>query len=153
MRFQHHGRVKSAPATHEIIQSGQYIIQNIAARLELLKSISIHWIPSHIGITDNEAADFAAKEATGLREKGLPAAPIESNPILVAAARTGVRLKIKEQWANTWHEGTTGRRTHRFIKEPTNDILTKFNNLTRKQSSVIIQARTGKIGLRSYREC
>lgn len=95
-------------------QSGQYILQSLVARLELLKKhIHIHWIPSHIGIPANEAADRAAKEATGWRENGIPSAPLadfQGNPTLIAAATTQVRHKTKKQWVNAWHEGTTGRK-------------------------------------------
>jgi ribonuclease HI len=53
-------------------RSGAYILKQIAARVESLQksghTVVMRWIPSHKGIEGNEAADIAAKEATGWRE-------------------------------------------------------------------------------------
>ena len=52
-------------------QSGQYLLKMIASRLHLSNSpVHIHWIPTHTRVLGNEAADTAAKEATGWRKKG-----------------------------------------------------------------------------------
>lgn len=49
-----------------------------------------------------------------------------------------------------WTTGSTGRATYKINKKPHKDVLQKFRKMTRSESSVIIQARTGKIGLRDY---
>lgn len=50
-------------------RSGAYILTQIAERLRTLQNkehiVTVRWIPSHEGIDGNEAADIAAKEATG----------------------------------------------------------------------------------------
>jgi ribonuclease HI len=52
--------------------SGQYIVRQIVQCLNELqlagKRIDLHWIPAHRDIEGNEAADKAAKEATGWRK-------------------------------------------------------------------------------------
>lgn len=46
-------------------------MQSIIPQLDTLntqgRAVSLHWIPSHKDIKGNEAADIAAKEATGWR--------------------------------------------------------------------------------------
>ena len=38
----------------------------------------------------------------------------------------------------------------KLTRKPTTDVLEKFKQMTRPESTVIVQARTGKIGLRDY---
>jgi ribonuclease HI len=53
---------------------GAYILADIAQQVLDLQnkgySVTVRWIPAHVGILGNEAADLAAKEATGWREDG-----------------------------------------------------------------------------------
>jgi ribonuclease HI len=65
-------------------RSGSYLLTEIIDLLEELRPktryIEISWIPAHTGIPANEAADLAAKEATGWRNsnhgpKARPSAP------------------------------------------------------------------------------
>lgn len=50
-------------------------------------------------------------------------------------------------WAQKW---ATGRTVCRVNKKPSKDVLQKFQSMSRSERSVIIQARTGKIGRRDY---
>jgi len=53
-------------------QSGAYILSDIARQVQELqgagRSLTVRWIPAHVGIPGNEAVDRAAKEATGWRD-------------------------------------------------------------------------------------
>ena len=57
---------------------------------------------------------------------------------------------IHDQWDQAWSIEKHGRATYKLIKAPTADVLQKFKSMSRAKSSVIVQARTGKIGLRDY---
>lgn len=135
-------------------QSGQYILLNLISKLDQLNNrVQIHWIPAHVGVFGNKTADKAAKEATGWRENAPPTTPqsnFADNCILISAAKTDIRRRANQQWTEAWAYNTTGRKTFKLTREPTAKVLVKYVNMTQKQSSVIIQARTGKIGLRSY---
>jgi ribonuclease HI len=53
-------------------RSGAYILKQITTKVESLQrsgqKVVVRWVPSHEGIEGNEAADIAAKEATGWRD-------------------------------------------------------------------------------------
>lgn len=54
-------------------RSGLYLLVEIIRLIDEIRPrtpyIEISWIPAHTGIKGNEAADLAAKEATGWRSK------------------------------------------------------------------------------------
>ena len=84
------------------------------------------------------------------RNRG-PLASVPSNlKILTSAVKNEMRTRATENWAQKWATCTTNRTTHKINKKPSKDVLQKFRQMSRPESSVIIQARTGKIGLRDY---
>ena len=114
------------------------------------QDIHIHRIPAHVGVSGNEAADIAAKEATGWRDRGSgPQAPLANNlKLLTSAMRPEIRTKAKEAWDKAWTKEPYGKTTRKLTRKPTKDVLKKVKQMTRSKSTVIVQARTGKIGLR-----
>jgi ribonuclease HI len=56
-------------------RTGSYILEEIARQVQELQkdgqTVTVRWIPAHVGISGNESADQAAKEATGWRPDGL----------------------------------------------------------------------------------
>ena len=71
---------------------GAYILKQIAARIESLQekgnTVVVRWIPSPDGIEGNEAADIAAKEATGWRESSASGTKADPPPELCALQAT-----------------------------------------------------------------
>lgn len=92
-------------------QSGWYLLQELALRIETLPSqLVIHWISAYSGVSVNEAVDMAAKEATGWREKWPPKLPF---PIpshlhtLNSAYRTATGERARAKWAQNRKDGNT----------------------------------------------
>jgi tubulin alpha len=105
------------------------------------------WVPAHVG---NERADKAAKEATGwrrIRDRG-QSREVNTDQTayrppgysLVAAIRTVHNSLLLEK---------TGREL-RICAEPTTKVLLLHKSVPRPFSSLIIQLRTAKIGLRQF---
>lgn len=128
------------------------MLELIAKRLDALSNpIHIHWIPAHTGVPGNEAADIAAKEATGWRSQGLPGTVSPTPPhlhTLISACKTSIRSRVNQQWEEQWKTDIRGRITHKITKKPSKQVLGKFATMSRPGTSVLVQARTGKIGLR-----
>ena len=140
-------------------QSGQYILRRIAQHVDQLRwrgiRIRIHWIPAHIGVPGNEMADIAAKKATGWREH--PWSPsISPNIHLLhfATLRSSIKMELRKRintdWELQWQAEASGSVTRKLTEAPAKSILKLHVGLHRALSSVIVQLRTGKIGLKDY---
>ena len=138
-------------------RSGAYILKQIAARVESLQEkghvVIVRWIPSHEGIEGNEAADIAAKEATGWR--GGPASGSRADPppklyTLQATLKMWSRKVADKMWETSWQQETKGRTTFRHTPAPSKKVLQLHEGLTKRQSAILVQLRTEKIGLRDF---
>jgi ribonuclease HI len=73
-------------------QLGAYILADIARQVQELqnqgRTVTVRWIPAHVGIPGNEAVDKAAKEATGWREHGRRSSPADAPPNLYTIRST-----------------------------------------------------------------
>lgn len=70
--------------------------------------------------------------------------------MLAAAVRRGIRQKSQDSWAAAWKKETTGKRTKRLITTPAKKVLQYWKGLRKVTTSVLMQLRTGKIGLSAY---
>ncbi|KAI9043120.1 uncharacterized protein KD926_004623 [Aspergillus affinis] len=124
--------------------SGQYVLRAIYERIRTLRGsglqqedIELRWIPAHIGIEGNERADEAAKRAAikGIELSSVGPRELAARPItrLAAAAKTDV-----------------GKPTKRLIPKPNKKVLRIYEGLSKPQTSIIIQMRTMRIGLRHF---
>ena len=130
--------------------SGGYLLRRIVDIIDRIRTytyatqVSFHWIPAHVGVKGNEAADEAAK--AGARQ-GDQAANI---CVHRAAVKTLIKREAARSWAADWAASEHGRHTARIIPVPTATTLQKHRALPKTYSAVIVQASTGKIGLRKY---
>jgi hypothetical protein len=106
-----------------------------------------------VGIPGNEAADQAAKEATGWREDGHSQQPADPPPQLYPL-RTTLRRWCKNQatrqWISAWREEKKGRATYRHTPTPTKKVLQLHERLSKRESALLVQLRTEKIGLNDF---
>jgi ribonuclease HI len=111
-------------------KSGAYILSRITQRVEDLyskgKTIVIKWIPAHKGVLGNEAADKAAKEATGWRENGTRG-PRSEEPeelySLKTTLNTWIHREAHTRWERDWKAEPKGRSTFRYTPRPTAKVL------------------------------
>jgi ribonuclease HI len=129
---------------------GQSTVKQIAALVDHLRSrgteTRLHWVPAHIGVPGNEAADKLAKEAAEPSNR-------DRLPDQVWGA-TGLRAIVRErtatEWRKEWNTAKHGRDLHRLAPAPDRKVLLMHDKLRKADSAALIQARTGKIGLRKH---
>lgn len=138
-------------------RSGAYILKQIAAEVDSLQksghTIAVRWIPSHEGIEGNEAADMAAKQATGWRE-GPSTGPRADLPTelytLQATRKMWAHKQANKDWLSSWQQETKGRTTFRHTPALSRKVPQLHDGLTKRQSAILVQMRTEKIGLRDF---
>jgi hypothetical protein len=69
---------------------------------------------------------------------------------LGAAAKRVVRERLKKEWVQAWKKEKTSRSTKRLIQAPCPQVLRYWKGLLFGTFSVLIQLRTGCIGLNQY---
>ena len=138
-------------------KSGAYLLRRITQQVDELRTrgvqLKIRWIPSHRGIPGNEAADRAAKEATGWRDNNQTGPRAEPPPELrplKTVAKTWINKTVSQSWQAKWAAETRGRATFRHTPRPTRKVLQLHEDLSKRQSSMLTQLRTEKIGLQDF---
>lgn len=155
--------------------SGQQILARVLNTLHYSDlPTTIQWIPAHVGVAGNEAADKAAKEAakdytvsnsatvgtvgTALASNSAATDTPDPDPnpppsILIrfaAAARTVVRREAQVRWERQWAQSRVAAPTKRLIAAPNKRSLRIYQGLQKAFSSILIQLRTGRISLNHF---
>jgi ribonuclease HI len=108
----------------------------------------LRWIPAHQGVAGNEIVDQHAKEAA-LEPQG-PQNPDNRYIRLAAAAKRRIRREAKAEWEKSWVAEKTSRPTKRLVEIPTKKTLEYWSDLRKATASILMQLRTGRIGLAAY---
>ena len=138
--------------------SGQYLVERITDLYAQLtsQSITLHWIPSHVGVPGNELADTHAKQATGWRPPGTPQQVPDTQPErivqLLAAVKTSTHKEAQHMWQREWTlaESHTARHLIKYKPTTADTAVAIYRQLTRPQGSIIAQVRSGKNSLNEY---
>ncbi|KAJ5110838.1 zinc knuckle domain protein [Penicillium argentinense] len=112
------------------------------------RQIHLRWIPAHQGVAGNERVDRHAKEAA--QEPEGPQNPNNRYIRLAAAAKSRIRREAKIEWERSWSIERTGRPTKRLVERPTKKTLEYWSDLRKATASILMQLRTGRIGLAAY---
>ena len=127
----------------------------LAGCLDLIRRLTgrgicteLRWIPAHQGVIGNEIVDQHAKEAAQKPEG--PQNPLNRYIRLAAAAKRQFRSEAKFEWETSWAKETTSRPTRRLIEAPTKKTLEYWSGLRKATASILMQLRTGRIGLSAY---
>lgn len=139
-------------------RSGSYLLAEIIELIDEIRPrtryIEISWTPAQTGIEGNEAADLAAKEATGWRDKhqkrARPSAPPRQLYSLKSTLITWINQNAAKEWAKDWTNETKGRKSYEYTPTRGAKALKPHQEASKSLSSIITQLRTGKIGLNAY---
>ena len=135
--------------------SGQYLLNETSFMAnELPCKLTIRWISSHSEVKGNEAADKLAKEAAGGRSSSsadLPHLLRSSLPISASATKQEYNVELNKKWQAIWANSPRKNRFTQLDPEfPFNNFRKRLFKLTRKQTSIIMQLRTGHVPLNFY---
>lgn len=132
-----------------LMPSGQIYL---AGGLDLIRQLAdqgirteLDWIPAHQGVNGNETVDRHATEAAQGPED--PTNPLNRYIRLAAATRRRLRGEAKIEWARAWAAEKTSRPTRRLVEMPTMKTLEYWSGLRKATASILMQLRTGRVGL------
>ena len=116
--------------------------------------LQLHWAPAHSNFEPNERADEEAKcAAQGLSSKAklLPKILRRSLPANVPALRQSHDKRLLKRWKCCWRSSPHHRAIHPLDDSiPSKKFLRLTQDLGWRQASILIQLRTGHIGLNQY---
>jgi hypothetical protein len=116
--------------------------------------ITFRWISSHSEVKGNEEADTLAKAAAqgrSSRKEELPHLLRAPLPVSISAAKQKFQATLNKRWAKIWSESPRQERFARLDPDfPFNTFRKRLFKLSRNQSSLIMQMRTGHIPLNFY---
>jgi ribonuclease HI len=140
------GRPTTQPAQHHIlmIHSTLHTLQSSHPQTRF----HLNWIPSHTGITGNEATDKIAKVAAN--NAAIDAATPPPFPASATVARKHARAHFTRLPKNQRHANH-----HRKMRGSTSSHHTVclLSGMKRRQCSIMVQLQSGHVGLHSYLAC
>jgi ribonuclease HI len=145
---------KPQPGAH-ILTAARHLLHQLQRRQRVGTVLHIRWVPGHLGIEGNEAADEEAKAAARGRSSEPHRMPKFLKQGLLPRSFSSVvesfNKKLKGSWKEIWKGGKTYLKMKKIDpKLPSRSYLELVTDLTRRQSSIIMQLRAGHLPLNSY---
>ena len=127
---------------------GQHIVRLILKQVELLRAqdiqVQLMWTPAHAGVEGNEIADQLAKQVTSLTTLHGYRQP-------VSMYRGKVHRKIADEWRQEWVTSQKGKLLKKIDDSlPAKRALRVYSSLTRHQTYLLVQLRTGHSWLATF---
>ena len=141
---------------------GHHLVDLLHKQIKALKRrkprliFSVQWIPGHEEIHGNEVADAHAKKAASGKssaKSSLPKALHNNLPLSVSSLRQAYLNKLQADAAKIWSKSKRHERIvqlDRSMAKPRKHFLKLIQPLSRTQSSLLFQLRTGHIPLNSH---
>ena len=121
--------VKTYTPQNKLVSEIQYMLYKLK---QSNISVSLCWVPSHIGIGGNENADKYAKEATSL--------PCSINYLPTEDYLSHIKSVVKQNWQNEWNRIENNKL--RDIKETTRLWSSTFQKI-RREEVILARLRIG----------
>ncbi|THU81355.1 hypothetical protein K435DRAFT_693753 [Dendrothele bispora CBS 962.96] len=135
------------------------LLQQVHGRHPSLE-LHICWVPSHTGVKDNECTDEAAKAAAS-RWSSHYRCLLECLCHLFPHSKTAAIHTFKsrllnehdQQWALSSRHKTFSELDTLLAHKASRNYLKLIKNLSRKQTSLLVQLRTEHVPLQEYLHC
>jgi len=142
-------------STKRATNSGHYLAEAFRAAADNLPCrIHLKWISGHSEVKGNETADTLAKEAASGQSSPITQLPPLLHhplPYSATAEKQAYTSEINAMWQEQWLSSPRRARMERIDKFfPYNKFRKILNGLTRAQSSLLIQIRSGHIPLNAH---
>ncbi|KAK7041244.1 hypothetical protein R3P38DRAFT_3390304 [Favolaschia claudopus] len=143
------------PAMYLLNEFHRLLDRLLRARPRLQGNIHLAWVPGHSEIEGNELADEAAKEAAKGKTDDVPVRgskiPWADLPVSVAAQRAVGTKFMASEWMSWWKESSRAVKLAPIDKSPpSRRILRLYDKLSRAETSILTQLRTGHCSLNAF---
>jgi hypothetical protein len=139
---------------------GHYLIDRFRELMDEVRdtqgefTCKIAWTPGHCGIDGNEKADTLAKKAAqgqSSHRRHLPKTLRKPLPASKSALKQHYRSKLEKKALKYWRKSQRHARAAKIDPTmPSDKFLTLVQNLNRRQTSLLLQLRTGHIALNQH---
>lgn len=117
------------------------------AKLSRHNRVKLQWIPAHIGVEGNEAADTKAKEGVGIQIIG----PEPIIPISIACCKAAKKRWIQTKHQLRWTNLTTCRTARRSLPTVGEKSSREALTLNRQSIRLVLQVVTGHGNLAKHK--
>lgn len=148
--------------TNQSTHPAQYLLDYIHDSAEKLHSkykgnidLQIHWTPAHRNFAPNERADELAKRAAKGSSSAASRLPSlirnAALPSSIPATRHKHLTALRENWKTRWKKSPRYPLSHSIDKSlPSNKFLYLVDKMSRSQSAILTQLRTGHSPLNNH---